>query len=201
MNPKNPQKNRFDTHLTFAHRDWAHLLQPGDRVIDATCGNGHDTLVLAQLVLRDDLDQILYALDIQEKAIHATRERLAAHLSPSLFKKIKLIHTCHSRFPGELAAASVKLIVYNLGYLPGGNKSITTRTETTLASLLNALTLIQPGGALSITCYPGHSEGKKEEKQIIDWASSLDSREWSCRHHRWLNRLHSPSLLIVGKDA
>lgn len=185
------------SHLTLAHQYWTALVQPGDTVIDATCGNGHDTLCLANLVLKEELNNVLYALDIQDKALESTLKLLSEHLPVSLLEKIKLIKSCHSLFPTELTPASVKLIVYNLGYLPRGNKNVTTVTETTLASISQAIKLVEPGGAISISCYPGHLEGEKEEMKILEMVSTLNPHQWSCCHHRWINRRKAPSLLII----
>lgn len=92
------------------------------------------------------------------------------------------------------------LIVYNLGYLPGGDKTITTESSTTLESLQAAFPLIMPGGAISIACYPGHPSGKTEEENVMTFASSLDPQVWSCCHHRWLNRRNAPSLILIQRQ-
>lgn len=189
----------MNSHIKLAHQYWAALLHPDDLVIDATCGNGHDTLYLATLLFKDNSESKLYALDLQTKAIEETRDRLQKNL-PEHSQKVKLLQTCHSQFPEELAPVSVKLIVYNLGYLPGSDKSVTTMTETTLMSISRAMNLIRPGGALSITCYPGHPEGKKEEEKILEWVSKISYLEWTCCHHRWINRQHAPSLLFMQKQ-
>jgi len=94
----------------------------------------------------------------------------------------------------------VRLITYNLGYLPGGgDKSLTTKVETTVESVRKALKLIQAGGAISITLYPGHSEGQREETQLLSFIKKLTPLEWNCCHHQWLNRNKSPSLLFIQK--
>jgi hypothetical protein len=85
--------------------------------------------------------------------------------------------------------------VYNLGYLPGGKKSITTQTDTTLESVKLSLELLADDGAISITCYPGHEEGAREEKELLAFAETLSSKEWNVCQHKWLNRPRSPSLL------
>lgn len=190
----------MSSHLKLAHQYWAALLHPGDIVIDATCGNGHDTLYLAKILFAKNSESTLYALDLQAKAIEETRDRLQKNV-PEHFQKVKLLQACHSQFPAELASASVKLIVYNLGYLPGSDKTVTTMSDTTLMSLSRAMHLIQPGGALSITCYPGHPEGKKEEEQIVEWVSKIPYLEWTCCHHRWINRQNAPSLLFMQKNS
>lgn len=162
-------------------------MTPEDTVIDATCGNGQDTLFLAKLRPRR-----LYGLDIQETALDNTRKLLYENNLDAI-----LLNTCHSRFPDELEPHSVKLIVYNLGYLPGSNKEVTTCRHTTMRSLEQALLLITSGGAVSVTCYPGHPEGAQEEARILDFAAELDKTTWSCCHQRWLNRNKAPNLLII----
>lgn len=91
------------------------------------------------------------------------------------------------------------LIVYNLGYLPRGAKSTTTSVEGTLRSLQHAMSILLPGGLISITTYSGHPEGEREEAAVIQLASSLPSFQWSTLHHRWLNRKKAPALLLMLK--
>jgi hypothetical protein len=113
---------------------------------------------------------------------------------------VHFYESCHSKFPDEILPNSVKLIVYNLGYLPGGDKKLTTIANTTLQSIEKAHRLIQDGGMISITCYPGHPAGKEEESEIVRFSSTLDSQIWSCCHHRWTNRNNAPSLLLIQKS-
>jgi tRNA1(Val) A37 N6-methylase TrmN6 len=189
----------FQSHLDVAHHYWSQIVQPGDYVIDATCGNGQDTLKLCRLALSSDKGKV-YAFDIQCQAIEATRHHLASHLPPSLYARVELEQRCHSSFPNALKPNSVKLIVYNLGYLPGGDKTRTTQVRTTLQSLRAAQQLIQPGGAISLTCYPGHPEGAQEQEHLLNEMKSLCPKEWSCCHHTWLNRQKSPTLLLIQKS-
>lgn len=190
----------FHPHIDFAHRYWQNLLQPGDIAIDATCGNGHDTLMLAKLCLSSEKG-VLFALDIHPRAIALTTQLLKENLSPALFEKIKIVQGCHSRFPSELETGSVKLIVYNLGYLPGGgDKSHTTQVKTTLESISQAMFLLKKGGCISLTLYPGHEAGKEETDQILPFAASLDRKLWNCSHHAWINRSKAPSLLFIQKN-
>jgi len=170
---------KFHDHLLRAHSYWKALLHPTDIAIDATCGNGHDTAILAALLPQGHI----YALDIQPKALANAQQRV---LGP-----ITWILGSHARLPDVRPC----LIVYNLGYLPGGDKTLTTQTDTTLQSLSHALQILQPGGALSIMCYPGHPEGAKEEQAILAWATTLP--HITCCHHRWINRPQSPSLLWI----
>ena len=140
--------------MTCAH-DWiSRVVFPGDAVVDATAGNGHDTVFLARLA--GPSGQV-HAFDVQEEAIRATRERLEKEglLTPS----VRLHLASHDRL-AELVRSPVKAIVFNLGYLPGGDKKTVTRTECTLAALEQAAALIAPNGLLSVMCYPGHEGGK-----------------------------------------
>jgi ubiquinone/menaquinone biosynthesis C-methylase UbiE len=189
----------FDSHLDLAHSYWRKIVTPGSAVIDATCGNGNDTLVLAKLCLTAD-QGTLFAMDIQPQAIQKTRAALERSLDPLVFQRIQFLTGCHSHFPSDLRNQSISLIVYNLGYLPGSDKSIKTSESTTLVSLKTALRLMKPGGMISVTCYPGHPEGLTEQKKILIWSESLSPKEWSVCHHQWVNRSQSPSLLVIQKS-
>lgn len=169
----------YKPHLIKAHQFWKDHLVPTDHVIDATCGNGKDTAVLAQLVPEGHV----YAIDIQEEAIRSARQNAP-------YPHISFLNQCHTQLPYD---PQVRLVVYNLGYLPGGNKQKTTETEATLKSIEAAYALLPTGGALSITCYPGHSEGALEEKALKQWSDSLPNAEWST----W--KEGSPTLLIVTR--
>jgi tRNA1(Val) A37 N6-methylase TrmN6 len=175
-------------HLILAKELWEKHVQKDDLVIDATCGNGHDTLFLAKLPLRQ-----LIAIDLQKEAIEATRAALEKELSPKEQRRVLLKHQSHQSFE----KIEAQLIVYNLGYLPKGNKAITTKVETTLQSVHAATQILAPNGALSITCYPGHEEGAKEKTAILQWATNLPSDQWSVCHHEWVNRPSSPSLFWI----
>jgi hypothetical protein len=178
----------FSPHLKIAKEYWKSHLSPDDLCIDATCGNGHDTLFLSKLCH-------CIGLDIQVKALQNTEELLQKEKS-----KATLHLLSHDLLDTLKLPCAPKLIVYNLGYLPGADKSITTKTKTTLLSIQKSLQLLAKGGALSITCYPGHLEGEKEEEAILDFVKTLPSTNWQACHHRWLNRPRSPSFLWILKQ-
>lgn len=198
-----PQRHSFplfQSHLDLAHTYWQKIVAPSDCVIDATCGNGHDTLALAKLLAVCGTDGgCLIAMDLQESAIAATRVLLNLHL-PHLADRIQFYQQCHSSFPAWIQPASVKLIVYNLGYLPGSDKSLTTVSQTTEQSLLAALPLISAGGVISVTCYPGHPAGQLETERVRNFVATLDPRIWSCCFHQWTNRHSSPELLLLQRS-
>lgn len=188
----------FQSHLDLSHSYWEKLVHKGDIVIDATCGNGHDSLKLAQLALTTDSGN-LWAFDIQEQAIKQTFHLLSQSLEPEQVERIRLLQRSHAVFPDDIANESVKLIVYNLGYLPGGNKAITTAVQSTLQSLDAAQKLISPGGAICLTCYPGHAEGAREQDHILDYTRRLHPRTWNITFHQWLNRHQAPALMLLQK--
>lgn len=188
----------FQSHLDLAHSYWKQIVMPGDHVIDATCGNGKDTLILCGYALQDGLGKV-YALDMQDLAIASASELLQKHLPVTMRNQVEFYQQCHSSFPSSILPQSVKLIVYNLGYLPKGCKEITTKSESTLQSVQEAENLIMPGGVISITCYPGHAEGAKEQSELLSYASNLRPEMWSCCHHVLVNRTFAPSLLLMQK--
>lgn len=171
----------FSPHLTIAKNYWQAHLRPNDVAIDATCGNGQDTLFLSGLCH-------VVGLDIQPEAIAKTG---------ALVPKAILHRLSHAEIDRIPLPYAPRLIVYNLGYLPGGNKAVTTQTESTLESVQKGLAILAMDGALSITCYPGHEEGLKEEKALLEWAESLPSQKFSVCYHKWINRPRAPTLIWI----
>lgn len=179
---------RQKPHLERAHQFWQKMVAPGEIAIDCTVGNGHDALKLCLMGAR------VFGFDIQEEALKRCAHHLSEHGQSACLEK-----RCHSTFPPEILPESVKLCVYNLGYLPKGDKSVTTTVDTTLESLKAALLLLQPKGALSITCYPGHDEGFVEEEAIVAWAARLDPKIYEVERIVWMNRQKSPNLIFITK--
>lgn len=171
--------------VSLAHLLWKQHLRPGDWAIDATCGNGYDAQFLNEL----DLDR-LTCIDIQPSAIEATKRRVPnAHV----------FLRCHSQFPQEALGPNLRLIVYNLGYLPGGNKEITTALSTTCTSIEHGLDVLPAGGAMSIMFYPGHNEGLNELNTLLPTLKALDSSLFAVKSHQWLNRKRAPQLIFILK--
>ena len=186
------------SHLKFAHEEWKIFLKEPCRVIDATCGNGRDTLKLAQLI--DEKSSVI-ALDIQAKAIAQTERLLSENLTIEQRGRVHLFCQSHIQFPKLAHEKPVQLVVYNLGYLPGGDKNLTTITETTLLSLKEAMTLLHPGGLISITCYPGHLEGQWEQSALLQMLQDLPLSNWLIRFYRKALSETAPSLLFIHKTT
>lgn len=182
------------SHLDIAHMFWQNIVNPGDTVLDATAGNGHDSFFLASIALQDPKGKLI-AFDIQKTALEHTKARLKEFPQ----EQIALYEMCHSRMNEVAASCSVKLIAFNLGYLPGGDKSVTTLVSSTLAAITAALNLAAPGGLISITCYPGHSEGLVEENAILPLCQSLDPKQWTISSHTFMNRTRHPHLILLQR--
>lgn len=114
-------------------------------------------------------------------------------------------HGCHLDLMRSLPPTSVKLVVFNLGYLPGGDKSIVTLSDTTVSTLREATAVLEPGGCISVTCYPGHAEGESEERAVVSFASSLPQQTFSSYWHQWINQRNkrtgkpAPSLVLIQR--
>ncbi len=182
----------FQSHLDLAHKYWSETIRPGDTVVDATCGNGHDTLQLARLV---GAEGKVYAYDIQPQAIATTRTLLQ---NEGMLDRVQLCQMSHEDLS---VIPSPRAVIYNLGYLPRSDKSITTQAETTLLSITQALKKLQNGGILSITAYPGHPEGLLEKNALQQRLMTLAPQEWSCTFHQWLNRQAAPCLFLIQRQT
>ncbi len=200
-----PLFSLFQSHLDLSHAIWQHQISKKNPlcVIDATMGNGHDTLFLASCLFPSETAELI-ALDIEPLAKLHTEERLKSggFQEELSLNKIKPMIFSHDHINEVAPSFSVSLIVYNLGYLPGGgNKEKTTYEKTTIESVLKAEKLIEPGGLISITCYPGHVEGKKELDSLIDLVQKdpFFPHVWNVTHHITLNRAKAPSLLLLQK--
>lgn len=161
-----------------AHEQWTPFLEPGDWAIDATAGNGHDTLLLARAVGPEGR---VFAIDIQEAAIKSTARRLGAE---GLLDRVTLVRGDHARMRDLLACGTrgrIKLICFNLGYLPTGDHAVTTHRESTLPALHEALLLLHPEGALSVMAYRGHPGGADEAAAVEGFFDPLPA-PWTCRH-------------------
>lgn len=168
---------------SFVHNYWKKFLLNDPLVIDATLGNGKDTLALAQILQGKGK---IFGYDIQESALRSTRALLERSLTQNELYNVFLKRSSHEFFWESKA----DLIVYNLGYLPGGDKKITTRAETTVKSLQSALKIVTR--AISVLCYTGHEEGKHEYEALLSFFNNLSPREFTVCQHSWINRNEAP---------
>lgn len=180
--------------VDFSHLLLAAHLRPGASAVDATAGNGHDTVFLARQVGPHGR---IYAFDIQKRALAETRCRLR---EVGLTERVVLIHDGHEKMR-EYVDEVVGGVVFNLGYLPGGDKTIVTRPETTLAALDAALELLAPGGVVVFVVYTGHSGGKREGRELRSRAAQLPASRFQVLQQRFLNVRKScpPELVAIRR--
>lgn len=178
--------------LAYTHTLIKQTIQPGDTVIDATVGNGHDTLLLAGLVKESGK---VVGFDIQKTAIDTTRKRLA---EAGLENRVQLYHKGHESIDDVLAPDdTVSLVVYNLGYLPKGDKTIVTTPDSTVESLGQALSHLKKNGLILLMIYYGHEGGEKEKDAVLRFTQALPQKKYSVLQYQYLNQKNAPPFLIA----
>ncbi|PRQ24414.1 putative rRNA methylase, S-adenosyl-L-methionine-dependent methyltransferase [Rosa chinensis] len=183
-----------------AHSVWKRVVQKGDTVIDATCGNGHDTLAMLKMVADESGKGSVYGMDIQEVALQKTSSLLEESVSPKEKELVKLFSKCHSKMREVLLQDTcVRLVAFNLGYLPGGDKTIITESGTTLKALEVAKDILLPGGLISLVVYVGHPGGWEELQMVQHFVSKLSVEKWICCEYQSSNRSWSPVLVFLFK--
>lgn len=165
----------------------------GDIVIDATCGTGRDTVALAKAV--GPYGKV-HAFDIQKRALKITEELVLENGLDNVELHEDSFCNMESYLPENCAAAAV----FNLGYLPGGDKSITTTAETTTEGLEKALRIIKPGGIVTVVMYDGHEAGTAEKERVMEWAGDLDPAEYHAAYVNLINQKnHPPEIMWITK--
>ena len=181
-------------------RKWARAIvsgavSEGAQAVDATMGNGYDTEWLAELVGETGR---VYAFDVQKAALENTAARLEAR---GFLSRARLFLTGHENM-ASVVREPVDAVVFNLGWLPGTPHECTTRVETTLRAADAAISLIKPGGVMTVCVYPGHDEGARERDALIRWAESLDDGVFDAVICGYANiRKRPPVLIAVTKRA
>jgi SAM-dependent methyltransferase len=170
------------------------VVREGDRVVDATCGNGHDTLLLAELVGPAGK---VWGFDIQEQAIAAASLLLEG---AGCRERVELLHVGHEQL-ATFVTGPVDAVVFNLGYLPGGEKGCVTSPPQTVAALAQAVELLVPGGRICISLYTGHPGGMEEAKAVESWAAGLPPKEFHVWCSRQMNRSPAAPYLIMVEKA
>lgn len=166
----------------------------GKVVVDATAGNGYDTVFLANCV--GETGKVL-VFDVQEAAIAATRERAEG---VGLGGRVEFFRESHALMGNHAEPGTVAAVMFNLGYLPGADHEVTTGGDT-IRALEAAEILLVKGGVLSVVCYPGHEGGDEEAKGVVEWMEKLPERGWRVvRYGAVGTRRPAPFLLFGVKD-
>lgn len=185
--------------LETAHEIVRRHLNSGGIAIDATVGNGHDTVFLAQCV--GEAGHV-YGFDIQTQALDNTRQRLQQR---GLEERVTLFHASHAGMQAyipEKLCAGIQAVMFNLGYLPGADKSVITQTQTTLDALDAAMHLLADHGVITVLAYPGHAGGDQEAEKLVDWCERLDKLQFKfeivlSRHPQ----TSAPKLFVIRKQT
>ncbi|HEX7055906.1 MAG TPA: class I SAM-dependent methyltransferase [Bacilli bacterium] len=186
---------RLASVIGFANKLVAERVKAGDCVVDATVGNGTDTIHLARLV---GPRGIVFGFDIQQAAIDKTLRRFAAE--PPGFGQLQLFCDSHGHMAARIPKpyhGRISAIMFNLGYLPGGDHSIVTAPRSTIEALAAALELLKPGGVITIVLYTGHPGGKEEAKAVEAWAEQLPQAIYQALLYRFINQKNAPPYCIA----
>ncbi|KAB7666805.1 class I SAM-dependent methyltransferase [Bacillus sp. B1-b2] len=184
---------KLDRVLPFSHQLLQKCIGDGDIAVDATMGNGHDTLFLAHLVGEKGK---VYSFDIQEEALRSTQEKLTnqniqnaslhlcghQHISETIPKEL------HSKVSGA---------IFNLGYLPGGDKSIVTQANTTISAIEQLLHVLAPEGIIVLVIYHGHEEGAVERDKLLSYVKSINQKEAHVLQYQFINGANNPPFIVA----
>ncbi|MDA7881591.1 methyltransferase domain-containing protein [Akkermansiaceae bacterium] len=173
----------------LAHDYLAAVLSPGDLAVDATLGNGHDALFLAELVGEKGR---LIGFDIQAQAIESSQARL---MQAGVFERCQLVEASHTEM-ATYVSGEVAAVTFNLGYLPGADQAMITEPRSTLEALKASLSLLRPGGLITCVCYPGHPGGLDESELVLAWAERLSEESHRVEFHNEKGRHEGRPFLV-----
>ena len=171
--------------LQMAHAFLEEVVTDEDIVVDATMGNGHDTLFLARLAKK------VYAFDIQEQAVEQTTKRLAE----AKLDNVELLLTGHENV--DQYVESIKAAIFNLGYLPSADKTVITQPHTTIQALEKLCQRLVAGGRIAIMIYYGHAGGDVERDAVLDFVSQLPQHEFTVALYKTINQINQPPFLVM----
>lgn len=166
-------------------------VQPGDFCIDATMGNGNDTLLLSQLCGKEGK---VFAFDIQDLALKNTRDLLQNAHAPENYE---LILDSHEHMELYCIPKTVSCITFNFGYLPGGDHHKSTHAESSICALEKSLLLLKTGGLLSLCIYSGGDTGFEERDAILSWLQNLDPKCYLVIKSEYFNRPNNPPIPVL----
>lgn len=170
------------------------FVKEGDIALDATVGNGFDTLDLARLVGRSGK---VYGFDIQKIAIENTKALLNLN---GLLDKVILINDSHENIENYIFE-QLDLCIYNLGYLPNGDKNIKTSPSSTVISVFKALKLLKQNGILIVISYIGHQGGQEENNVLEAMLRQLNQKKYNVLKNEFINQKNSPPILYIVEKA
>jgi len=166
----------------------------GDIAVDATVGNGHDTLYLAQRVGESGH---VFGFDIQKEALAATTARLQEH---NMLKRVTLFQASHDQLIEKIPAiyhGRITGAMFNLGYLPGGDKRIVTKPDSTIRAIEQLLQIMAKEGIIVIVVYHGHPEGAIERDALLHYTKAIDQKRAHVLKYEFINQMNNPPFIIA----
>jgi tRNA A58 N-methylase Trm61 len=185
---------KLDRILPYAKKLLEMTITSGDVVVDATLGNGHDTLFMANLVGKNGT---VYGFDVQEDAIRTSIGRLSEH---GLTDRVTIFHNGHEHLSKLIPAehhGKVKAAIFNLGYLPGSDKSVVTKPETTISAIEQLLEIMVPEGLIILVIYHGHAEGAVERDTLLTYCQNIDQKKAHALQYRFINQQNNPPFIVA----
>jgi predicted methyltransferase len=179
--------------LKYAHNLLEESVKKGDTVIDATCGNGNDTVFLSKLV--GEKGHVL-AFDIQEQAIQSTKDALVENR----LKNVSLIHDSHAYIGDYLQLEDETKLggaIFNLGYLPRSNKKVITQSDSTITAINSILYHLKKDGLVVIVVYHGHEGGEEEKKSVLKYMMNLDQKKYNVLQYGFINQKNNPPFILA----
>ncbi len=176
--------------VTLAHDFIKKYVKEGDFCIDATAGRGNDTLFLAKLV--GESGKVL-SFDIQPEAIESTK----ALLSDNGIENAQVIHDSHVNMDAYAKDGSVDCIVFNFGWLPGADHSVSTKPDTSIEAVKKGLELLRDKGIMSLCIYYGRESGFEERDALLEFVENMDSKKYTAVVSRFVNRPNCPPIFVA----
>ena len=193
------QLNKEELQITgLVHHFVSEIVEPGDICIDATAGRGNDTLFLCQLTgARGEV----MAFDIQKEALEDTARLLADNGCMA-----ELVLDSHENMLDYMQKGSAACIMFNFGYLPGGDHNICTRAKSSIAAIKAGLEILKKGGLMTLCIYSGKDSGFEEKDEILAFLKQLDQKQYLVITSEYYNRSNNPPMPVFirkleGKDS
>lgn len=177
--------------LNVAHDLLKDSIEKEETAIDATCGNGNDTLFLSKVTGEDGH---VLAFDIQDQAIKNTKQLLKENSQ----NNVTLIQDSHANI-SDYVAAEQKIggAIFNLGYLPRSDKSIITKGKSTITAINTILHHLKKDGLIVIVVYHGHDGGKQEKEALLKYVGSLEQKAFTVLRHEFINQQNDPPFILA----
>lgn len=176
--------------VEYAHRMVEACVKNGDCAVDATVGNGWDTLKLCELV--GECGKV-YGFDIQKEAIEHTKEQI----QKAGYQERTELFCCSHAEAGNRITRPIQAFMMNLGYLPGGDKTIVTREDSTVEAIRSLTDLLDSGGIGTILIYYGHEGGFEEKTAVENLLASMPANWGQITRMEVVNRKNSPPILYI----